>query len=423
MAVVVLWLAYLVPQRLRHRQQLVEARVDDRFSGRLRVLAVASEGAGTRARSAGRGAQVSLQKHGDCTVSSSADVSLLTPPIGTTVRPRRQITDGVQDMERNDSYGSASRDALLARRAAAARRRATLTLTLVVLTAVVGVLGATTALPVWTVAVPGLLLVSVLVLGRRAVLANARADQAAREREAAREAARPAALRRAGRPAPAVRTTVTGRAVHPSQTQTEMISRVRAQETRESTAAGTAPQSETATASEATTEVSPRAKKAQGRAQDERRTQAPADRGSADRGPADRSSADRNSADRNSADRSSADRSSADTPAPDQPARSTTRTATDAAPAAGGTDWEPVAVPRPVYTLKSAAPRWEPAPLTAELRKLTEERRAELAAVHGAEGAEADQVPAAQSAADEPSEDSLGVNLNSVLARRRVAGE
>ena len=408
MAVVVLWLAYLVPQRLRHRQQLVEARVDDRFSGRLRVLAVASEGAGTRARSAGRGAQVSLQKHGDCTVSSSADVSLLTPPIGTTVRPRRQITDGVQDMERNDSYGSASRDALLARRAAAARRRATLTLTLVVLTAVVGVLGATTALPVWTVVVPGLLLVSVLVLGRRAVLANARADQAAREREAAREAARPAALRRAGRPAPAVRTTVTGRAVHPSQTQTEMISRVRAQETGESTAAGTAPQSETATASEATTEVSPRAKKAQGRAQDERRTQAPADRGSADRGPA---------------DRSSADRSSADTSAPDQPARSTTRTATDAAPAAGGTDWEPVAVPRPVYTLKSAAPRWEPAPLTAELRKLTEERRAELAAVHGAEGAEADQVPAAQSAADEPSEDSLGVNLNSVLARRRVAGE
>ena len=408
MAVVVLWLAYLVPQRLRHRQQLVEARVDDRFSGRLRVLAVASEGAGTRARSAGRGAQVSLQKHGDCTVSSSADVSLLTPPIGTTVRPRRQITDGVQDMERNDSYGSASRDALLARRAAAARRRATLTLTLVVLTVVVGVLGATTALPVWTVAVPGLLLVSVLVLGRRAVLANARADQAAREREAAREAARPAALRRAGRPAPAVRTTVTGRAVHPSQTQTEMISRVRAQETGESTAAGTAPQPETATASEATTEVSPRAKKAQGRAQDERRTQAPADRGSADRGPADRSSADRNSA---------------DTPAPDQPARSTTRTATDAAPAAGGADWEPVAVPRPVYTLKSAAPRWEPAPLTAELRKLTEERRAELAAVHGAEGAEADQVPAAQSAADEPSEDSLGVNLNSVLARRRVAGE
>lgn len=371
MAVVVLWLAYLVPQRLRHRQQLVEARVDDRFSGRLRVLAVASEGAGTRARPSGRGAQVSLQKHGDCTVSSSADVSLLTPPIGTTVRPRRQITDGVQDMERNDSYGSASRDALLARRAAAARRRATLTLALVVLTAVAGVLAGTTALPVWTVAVPGLLLVTVLVLGRRAVLANARADQAAREREAAREAARPAALRRTGRPAPAVRTSVTGRAVHPSQTQTEMISRVRTQGPGQGPAA-------VERADEDTPVVSGRSAK---------------DAAAEAAGAPDES------------------------PQPAPPAAQG-----DTAPGAGGADWEPVAVPRPVYTLKSAAPRWEPAPLTAELRKLTDERRAELAAVHGAQS---ETVPATppQDAAEEPSEDSLGVNLNSVLARRRVAGE
>lgn len=393
MAVVVLWLAYLVPQRLRHRQQLVEARVDDRFSGRLRVLAVASEGVGTRARPSGRGAQASPQKHGDCTVSSSADVSLLTPPIGTTVRPRRQITDGVQDMERNDSYGSASRDALLARRAAAARRRATLTLTLVVLTAVVGVIAATTALPVWTVAVPGLLLVSVLVLGRRAVLANARADQAAREREAAREAARPAALRRAGRPAPAVRTTVTGRAVYPSQTQTEMISRVHVQEAGERSSVVTSPATP---AEERRAEEQPRAKKDQRRAQDEKR---------------------------------SADQTRS---ADEQPARATAQPASpDVTSAAAGADWEPVAVPRPVYTLKSAAPRWEPAPLTAELRKLTEERRAELAAVHGSDGAAADQSSAAEAAgqdsaegtSEELSEDSLGVNLNSVLARRRVAGE
>ena len=377
MAVVVLWLAYLVPQRLRHRQQLVEARVDDRFSGRLRVLAVASEGAGTRARPSGRGAQVSLQKHGDCTVSSSADVSLLTPPIGTTVRPRRQITDGVQDMERNDSYGSASRDALLARRAAAARRRATLTLTLVVLTAVVGVLAGTTPLPVWTVAVPGLLLVTVLVLGRRAVLANARADQAAREREAAREAARPAALRRTGRPAPAVRTSVTGRAVHPSQTQTEMISRVRTQGAGQGAAA-------VEQAAEETPVVS----------------------GHAARSP-------------KGAAAEAASEATAPSASP-QPARAAVQG--DTAPGTGGADWEPVAVPRPVYTLKSAAPRWEPAPLTAELRKLTEERRAELAAVHGAQG-EAEPTTPPQDAAEEPSEDSLGVNLNSVLARRRVAGE
>ena len=361
---VVLWLAYLVPQRLRLRQQLLESRVDDRFSARLRVLAVASGSAGTR--SVVRGSQASPQKHGDCTTSSSMDVSLLTPPIGTTVRARRQITDGVQDMERNDSYGSASRDALLARRAAAARRRATLTLSLVVLTGLVGVLVGTTALPVWTVVIPAVLLVTVLGLGRRAVLANARADRAAREREAAREAARPPALRRAGRPAPAVRSSVTGRAVHPSQTQTEMIARValsrsaRAEDVAVSDGATAAPAPVRAASGEETVVETP-----------------------------------------------------AEVTTPRETVAQSPQSPQSPQSAADG-DWAPVAVPRPVYTMKSAAPRWEPAPLTAELRKLTEERRAELAG--------ADSVPAA-APADEPSEDSLGVNLNSVLARRRAAGE
>lgn len=277
-------------------------------------------------------------------------------------------------MERNDSYGSASRDALLARRAAAARRRATLTLGLVVLTGLVGVLVATTALPVWTVAVPGVLLVTVLVLGRRAVLANARADRAAREREAAREAARPAALRRAGRPAPAVRTSVTGRAVHPSQTQTEMISRV-------------------------AVEASGKARKAEVRVP----SAAPVSTAT----PASTVTAAASAADEVQAEQ--------DSPRPAQ----TTTPATGAALEAGA-DWVPVAVPRPVYTMKSAAPRWEPAPLTAELRKLTDERRAELAVADDAPEA---TVGPSVTAADEPSEDSLGVNLNSVLARRRAAGE
>jgi len=389
-AVVVLWLAYLVPQRLRHRQQLLESRVDDRFSGRLRVLAVASGDSPPSKSTTGRSAQAVSQKHGDCTTSSSVDVSLLTPPIGTTVRARRQITDGVQDMERNDSYGSASRDALLARRAAAARRRATLTLGLVVLTALVGVIVAVTSLPVWTVAVPAVLLVSVLVLGRRAVLANARADAAAREREAAREAARPAALRRAGRPAPAVRTTVTGRAVHSSQTQTEMISRVRA--------AGAAGQGAEGTSAGTTTADKTTAAKSGAEAE---RTVAPtAAARTAETAEPQASSASRPSGE---ADRAASAAPAARQPAPVQEGEST--------------DWEPVAVPRPVYTLKSTAPRWEPAPLTAELRKLTEERRAELA------GASPAQPAPATVTAEEPSEDSLGVNLNSVLARRRAAGE
>lgn len=291
-------------------------------------------------------------------------------------------------MERNDSYGSASRDALLARRAAAARRRATLTLGLVVLTALVGVIVAVTSLPVWTVVVPAVLLVSVLVLGRRAVLANTRADAAAREREAAREAARPAALRRAGRPAPAVRTSVTGRAVHPSQTQTEMISRVRAPG---GTTQVAEKEVETAGTETAGTEKAGAA---------------------ADRVVAPASAA-------GEAVPTGAGTSSAARLVTDEAVRATTADARQpsAAPQAEGADWEPVAVPRPVYTLKSAAPRWEPAPLTAELRKLTDERRAELA------GASTAPAAPATTTADEPSEDSLGVNLNSVLARRRAAGE
>src|SRR5687768_2393996 len=41
-----LWIAYLVPQRLRYRQQLLETRHDDRFSERLRVVRVARSTAG-----------------------------------------------------------------------------------------------------------------------------------------------------------------------------------------------------------------------------------------------------------------------------------------------------------------------------------------------------------------------------------------
>ena len=42
LALAVLWGAYYVPQQLRQRNQLVESRVEDRFSGSLRVLAVAT---------------------------------------------------------------------------------------------------------------------------------------------------------------------------------------------------------------------------------------------------------------------------------------------------------------------------------------------------------------------------------------------
>ncbi len=40
LAVIALWIAYLVPHKLRHRQQMLESRTDDRYSAALRVLAV-----------------------------------------------------------------------------------------------------------------------------------------------------------------------------------------------------------------------------------------------------------------------------------------------------------------------------------------------------------------------------------------------
>ena len=123
-----------------------------------------------------------------------------------------------------------ARSGLHARRAAAARRRALLTVTLLLLTAVTGVLAATTALSAWFVLAPAALLLAVLALGRRAVRANARADAAweARERVRRADAASGAGdVRLVGRPASAVRPRVTGRAVKSSQSQTQMIARVR----------------------------------------------------------------------------------------------------------------------------------------------------------------------------------------------------
>ena len=70
-------------------------------------------------------------------------------------------------------------------------------------------------------------------------------------------------------------------------------------------------------------------------------------------------------------------------------------------------EWSPVPVPRPTYTLKSPAPRREPAPL-GEVEGSTELR-----------------APAAAPAAVvEPPVGTTGsINLDEVLARRRAAGE
>lgn len=283
------------------------------------------------------------------------------------------------------------REALHARRAAAARRRARLTAVLLVLSVVAGALAGFSVISPWIVLAPAVLLGSVLVLGRKAVVGNKKADALWEAREHERRAARPAtghvpvtrpsAVRHpSGRPASAVRPSVTGHAVHASQSHTQVISRVRP-------VAGPGAASSDAQVTDS----------------DEPATAEPILRAGGDRRSTPRDTPDRRAG--------GATAASADAPEP-------AAAAPVAAPAEDDAEWQPVPVPRPVYTMKSAAPRWEPAPLTAELQQVTEARRAQLAEDHAA--------PILSAASDhegEPGVDSLGVNLNSVLARRRAAGE
>lgn len=202
-AVTGLWIVYLVPQLLRHRRQLAEARVDDRFSEHLRVLRVAEPvpaAAGTHVSSQGR-----VQLH---------------PRGGDRAMDRPQsVADRVSaDAARLTADEHAARARSLARRAAAARRRARLVAALLLLTLAAWVAVPAASLPVALAATSSLVLAGVLVAGRRAVLAGRRADQAWAA----------GAARRAARPVPRSRRApvAVGHAVHPSEAITEIMEKV-----------------------------------------------------------------------------------------------------------------------------------------------------------------------------------------------------
>jgi hypothetical protein len=74
--------------------------------------------------------------------------------------------------------------------------------------------------------------------------------------------------------------------------------------------------------------------------------------------------------------------------------------------------WSPVPVPRPTYTMKAEAPRREPVPLE-NLEGSTATRAAEADAPSDAERAPLEA----------PVETTGSIDLNAVLAKRRVAGE
>lgn len=325
-----LWIAYLVPQRLRFRQQLLDARAEDRFSDGLRVVRVAEVPAPVRVVRTAR--------------------PLLHPAAargggGAMDRPHAAGDRIVADAVRRSAAEHARRAAHLARRRAAARRRALLSLVLVVATAggwaVVGLASAAVLLGV----VPTVLLAGVLVLGRRAVVAGHRADAAWAAGAADR--------------LPLARTAhVIGRAVHPSDATTEIIARVPTAPVRRST-------------------TSPA------------RTAAPR--------PA----------------QAGAEHSDARSTTPSQ-----AEVAAPQAAAAEEPTWAPVPVPRPTYTLKPAAPRREPAPLTAE--DLAPRQVDEVAAEGTEVDVAAEAVPAPAAPATAPSG---GLDLDAVLARRRASGE
>lgn len=397
-----MWIGFYVPHRVRHRQQLVDARTEDRFSGSLRVLAVAGPG------SAGAPVRWGLAMAGPTAdagdLPGTSRPSLAAAPHDQDQRGTHE--EGQRDMSTStiaDPAGrvrprtgaperpSSSRLAVLERRAAAARRRLALTAVLL-LASVAAWTAFGTSLVVWWVAVlPTALLAVVLVLGRRAVLSAQRSDAAwAAERRAAARAARGTAL--GSPPAPrGARPRVTGHAVRGSQTSTQMIPRVTAADLAAAAAARTADGS---TSADGARQAVPEA----------------------------RETSERSGAREHQVARR-------DAQVPDE-----TRAANVADPSGGagepevagpttpsGRAWDPVPVPAPTYTMKPAAPRREPAPLPPEETAQPAPSDRSVAASSVPAG-RVDEGSVAEDA-KKPTTETLGLDLNEILARRRVAGE
>src|SRR5690606_6651540 len=188
---------YLVPHLVQSRHQLAEARVEDRFSGTLRVV---TTGATARRSSPG-------EHHG--TLESRP---YLHDPRRRTEAPavNRPTTPSERAAAeaRRLAQLRAARAAEISRRKAAARRRLVLTVVLL-LASVGGWLGFSLgSLPVALGVVPTVLLAGVLVLGRRTAKVAARrnaADRAAMARLEVRPAPRT-------RTAPSARPAVTAAA-------------------------------------------------------------------------------------------------------------------------------------------------------------------------------------------------------------------
>lgn len=367
LGILVVWLAYFVPGRLRDRAQLAQSRSEDRFSARLRVVAVAG------------GESVDGAPGQECSTPRSRAIPLLSAAKGAAARPSGM--KGAHDMERSGI--SAARREQLVRRRASAKRRALLTAILGAVTLIMVVIAALSSLPMLSVLIPAAMLASVLLLGRRAVIMQTRADAeyarrervAQRARESALRDAERAGVRRMGRPAPVVRPQVTARAM----------------------AASRATVAATASAGTVSSRMVGRV-----------------------RVPV--------------------------VQAADGVAASETVAAADVNPmVTASTQWESTRVPRPLYATKAAAPRWEPAPLSAEIervsRKLAQWDAEQSVTADSEQGSESEQgsvygnaamsvganVPLndrdVAAAAEQGTESLGGIALDGILERRRAVGE
>ena len=396
----VLWGAYYLPARLRQRNQLSESRVDDRFSGSLRVLTVSGDHA-PKKPGADR----------DCSVHAAKKNQLLTAPMSivTATSSARSGIEGKHSMDstapgapaspqrarevagrattshsevkaastrrppsrRAPVAGGAARaivpsPAVRARRAAAARRRLLLTASLLALSVGAWIAVAATALAVAVPIVLTAAFAGVLGLGRNAVRTATRNDAALRAR--LQTGAAPVPSRRAPskrRKAPGA--TIIGRAIRASSATTEMISsaEVSKRAGRTTSASAKAPKSGSIAV---VTQVQ------------------------------------------------AAETAAA--PTAGEHAAGVQDAATEEAHGTG--ELGSYTLPRSTYTTKAHAPRREPAPLTDA------DVTTPASAVARAKAAEAAEAAARAAAAVEDdveiSPDGLGVDLNRILARRRASG-
>lgn len=340
---------------------MMDTRTEDRFSKDLRIVAVCEQDS-DRAGSGERAKTGFQANSGELAVSAGA---LLTPPLGQAFRAPSVLAKGAGKMTGNmQPELTPARARVLEQRAAAARRRGQLTLVLLLLTATVAGVAFISSVSWLFTLIPFAILVTVLVLGRRTVVANTKSDQALATREHRRAQYAPrqqSAVEEhlAGRPTPVARPGAARRSAPVESLETSFITPAESKFFAKKNATGRP--------------VVPREPvgMAQGTAK----------------------------------------------PAVQVPEATAVA---DAAPATQGTEQARVAGTRSVqkYPVMAAAPRWEPPSITTELRKLTAQRMAELTSSANLRDNHA-QDPENQEQ-KETIPDSLGVNLNSILARRRA---